>query len=153
MEDSSIKSANRKDLTDDIWFNQKERSLSVWVLDGDWHTLRKDIKLHDWLAEVESQFFDGCESEVESQLFDGCESGEEDWMEEIEVVGFSPVDKDVVILRYNRYVWAYDTRNRVYEQLCHPSSLRSNFPSARHLSTSAFVLKPRPTILPPVSSE
>ncbi|XP_026452672.1 uncharacterized protein LOC113353198 [Papaver somniferum] len=117
-------------------FNNAERSLSVWVLDaGDWYMLHKDIKLHEWLAKIESQLINDLRGD--------------DLASEIQVVSFSPVDKNVVILGYGEYVWAYNTKTRVYEQLWDPYFPRENlqfFPY--RLGTLAVIIKPRPTILP-----
>ncbi|XP_026452211.1 uncharacterized protein LOC113352627 [Papaver somniferum] len=120
-------------------FKYKEMSLSVWVLDVDWYVLHQDIQLYDWLAEIETRLCDGSDGR--------------DLMTEIRIAGFSPVDKNVVILSFKEYVWAYNTKTRVYEQLCHPSFLRSNVPSVPRLRALEFILKPRPTTLPPVSWE
>ncbi|XP_026398415.1 F-box protein At3g26010-like [Papaver somniferum] len=79
-------------------FKVTERSLSVWVLDGGWYMLHKDIRIQDRL-EGENGF---------------------NLITEIEVVGMSPVDKNVVILGSEKYIWAYNTKTRVYEQECHP---------------------------------
>ncbi|XP_026429691.1 F-box protein At5g07610-like [Papaver somniferum] len=106
-------------------FKKLEERLSVWVLDGNhWYMLHDDIILHDQLAELESQLIDG--------------SGWKDFINDIEVVGFSPVDKNVVILSCRKYVWAYNTKTRVFEQLCHHSFPRSLRHFDHHVRALAF---------------
>lgn len=75
------------------------------MLDGDWCVLHKDIQLHDWLAEMYSQFFG---------------VGVGNWISQFEVAGFSPVDKNVVILSSMEYAWAYNIKTSVCKLLCHP---------------------------------
>ncbi|XP_026440412.1 uncharacterized protein LOC113339336 [Papaver somniferum] len=120
-------------------FNNKEANSSVWVLDGDhWNMLHKDIKIHHQFEEIESQLID-----------DG--SGVEDLIKDIAVNGFSPVDKNVVMLCSEKYAWAFNTKTRVCEQLLHPPFLPENLHSGSSLRTLEFVFKPRPTVLPPIS--
>lgn len=102
-----------------VKYRERSLTLSVWVLDGDWCALHKDMKLNDWLAEIKSRFIDG--------------SDEEYLIREIVVGGFSPVDINVVIFGFEEYVWAYNIKTRVYEQLCHPSFLRNNLPSIEYI--------------------
>ncbi|XP_026400345.1 F-box protein At5g07610-like [Papaver somniferum] len=114
----------------------KERSLSVWVLEENWSLLHKDIKFYDILAEIASSLI-GVESTV-------------DLITDIQVIGFNPVDKNVVIISYKTHILAYNIRNGGYEQLSHPSILDSNLPGS-YVGILTFALKPRPTILPAVS--
>ncbi|XP_026447037.1 uncharacterized protein LOC113347574 isoform X2 [Papaver somniferum] len=113
-----------------------EGSLSVWVLEENWYLLHKVIEFLDMLAQMESSLIGG-ESTV-------------DLIRDIQVIGFNPVDKNVVIISYKKHILAYNIRNGGCEQLSHPSFLGSKSPGP-YSGISTFALKPRPTILPPVS--
>ncbi|XP_026450949.1 uncharacterized protein LOC113351109 [Papaver somniferum] len=92
---------------------ETERTLSVWVLlEAGWYLLHRNIIFHGILAEMESLFNGG--------------AGAIDLIKGIQVLGFNPVDKSVVILGCNKYIWADNTRTKGYEQLRHPSFLGSN---------------------------
>ncbi|XP_026439730.1 putative F-box protein At3g23950 [Papaver somniferum] len=121
--------------------NESERSLSVWVLEEDWYLMHKDIEFDNTIAEMESSFNGG--------------AGADDIFSQIQVLGFNPVDKNVVILSYKKCIWSYNFRTRGYEQLSHVPPLGSKI-SMSHMSETfsskpTFALKPTPTTLPPVT--
>lgn len=111
---------------------KEERTLSVWVLQEEekWYLLHKEIKFPDVIAESAPWWSGAC----------------------IQVIGFHPVDHNVVLLGYKKYVWAYNARTRGCEQLCHPSFLPSCRPTLHSGWISlAVLLMPMPTVLSPVS--
>ncbi|XP_026452235.1 F-box protein At5g07610-like [Papaver somniferum] len=102
-----------------------QRSLSVWVLDEDWYLLHKDIKFCDVLAQMKPSLI-------------GVESSD-DLISDIQVLGFNPVDKNVVILHYDKYLCAYNMKTRGYQKLFHPSFLGGNL-SVPGRGFSTFIL-------------
>ncbi|XP_026443564.1 F-box protein At3g26010-like [Papaver somniferum] len=130
-----------------------QKILSVWVLEDEWHLLHKDIDLSDLVAEMYSKFH-VCE-------FEDPEREDEDFME-VQVLGFSPVDKNVILLSYHIFVWAFNIKTRRHEELSQTSFLGNTHSAYRYqlFNTHSvdryrvyypFALKPMPTILPPPS--
>lgn len=79
---------------------EMERSLSVWVLEEDWYLLYKDNEFYVMIAEMKSLLTDEI---LTSEL-----------ITQIQVLGFNPVVKDVVVLGFGKYIWAYNTRTKYY---------------------------------------
>lgn len=62
----------------------------------------------------------------------------------IQVLGFSPVDRNVVLLGHKHWVWGFNVQTRSFEELCLDN---------RHVCDAdamflPFVVKPMPTVLP-----
>ncbi|XP_026431011.1 uncharacterized protein LOC113328140 [Papaver somniferum] len=118
--------------------NRRQETLSVWVRQEDnFHLLHNDIDLHDLFGEIDIKLFED---------FDGIRWGHD----LVEVLGFSPVDSNVVIIGYKNCIWGYNIGTRKYDELCHPS-IMGNKHSASDTVYLPLVLKPVPTILPPRS--
>lgn len=114
-----------------------EATLCVWVLqEENFCLLHNNIDLHDLFAEISIKL--------------SANSVGVRWGDIIKVIGFSPVDSNVVIISYKNYVWVYNAGTRKYDELCHPSFL-GNEHSTSDIAYLPLFLKPMPTILAPRS--
>ncbi|XP_026397874.1 uncharacterized protein LOC113293463 isoform X1 [Papaver somniferum] len=102
--------------------------LCVWVIEEDWHRLYDYVLLEDMLANLDIKPY-----------------------KPIQVLGFDPVDRNVVVFGCENYVWVYNVFSRRWEELFHPFLLHNNRPFNAKFMSLAFVLQPRPSVLPPPS--
>lgn len=108
--------------------SRNQRTLSVWVLEEDnWQSVHEDIELQDISAKKESRMVEGA----------------------IQVLGFSPVDRDIVLLGCKNYVWGFSMQTRRSEELSYPSFSANTHSDSGDIMLLPFVLKPMPTLLPP----
>ncbi|KAI3918879.1 hypothetical protein MKW98_017327 [Papaver atlanticum] len=76
---------------------------------------------------------------------------------DVKVLGFNPMNKDVILLSYDYGVWAYNTGTSKYEELVEPKFVAKmhknyNFRDRKAPSVhNPFVIKAMATILPPPS--
>ncbi|XP_026443675.1 uncharacterized protein LOC113343757 [Papaver somniferum] len=135
---------------------KSQKSLSVWVLEEGWQLVHKDLDLHDLVAEMFSKLY-VCEFEdwegAEMQI--DYEKRENEAIMDVKVLGFNPVDKNIIILSYHFTVWAYNIQTRRHEVLSEPSFLANTSGNRYKLSDTSyrvsypFPLQPMPTILLP----
>ncbi|XP_026386632.1 uncharacterized protein LOC113281937 isoform X2 [Papaver somniferum] len=132
--------------------SKTSRYLSVWVFEEDWNIVHKDIVLLDFVAGMyrrynmeEYEAFEEVDSESESNYCDK-ENGA---IEEVEVIGFSPVDANVILFGCNDGVWAYDIESTKSEELIEPSFMATtNLVGTRYRVYNSFAIKTMPTVLP-----
>ncbi|XP_026382395.1 uncharacterized protein LOC113277540 [Papaver somniferum] len=132
--------------------SKTSRYLSVWVFEEDWNMVHKDIVLLDFVAGMyrrynmeEYEALEEVDSESESNNCDK-ENGA---IEDVEVIGFSPVDANVILFGYNDGVWAYDIESTKSEELIEPSFMATtNSVGTRYRVYNSFAIKTMPTVLP-----
>ncbi|XP_026444656.1 putative F-box protein At3g23970 [Papaver somniferum] len=99
-----------------------EITVSVWVLNmGNWEMLHKDISVGGICEEVLSR--------------KGKAAG-------IQVLGFSPVDRNIVLLGCKKWVWGFNIKTRSFEEFC----LDNRHVHDASMMFLPFVLKPMPTV-------
>ncbi|XP_026444564.1 putative F-box/kelch-repeat protein At4g22430 [Papaver somniferum] len=114
-----------------------QRTLSAWVLKEDnWQSLY-GIELRDIIVEMDFKKQNANSRWGSAEVL-------------IQVVGFNPLDQDVVLLGCWNYVWEFNIRTRRFEELRCPCLFLSDSTSNDPLMKTPFVLKPMPTILPPL---
>ncbi|XP_026442083.1 F-box protein At5g07610-like [Papaver somniferum] len=100
-------------------------TMNVWVLDGvKWQILHFDISIS----------IDNIVTEL---------SSERGRAVRIQVLGFSPVDRNIVFLSWKHWVWGLNIQTRSFEELC--VDIGHLYRNGR---LGPFVLKPMPTVLP-----
>ncbi|XP_026424307.1 F-box protein At3g26010-like [Papaver somniferum] len=105
-----------------------EMVMSIWVLDKvNWQILHKDISVNNIFAEFR-------------RVGDAAP---------VHVLGFSPVDRNVVFFGCKDWLWGFNIQTRSLEELCMGNGHLSN----PCLMVQPFVLKPMPTVLPPPSCD
>ncbi|XP_026378828.1 F-box protein At3g26010-like [Papaver somniferum] len=121
-----------------IKISTRDLTVSVWVLDGvNWKILHNKISTDDSIfKEMLSRI--GVSKEMLSR------TGE---FARIQVLGFSPMDRNVVLLGCKHCVWGFNIQTRSFEEL---------YGDKRHVDHTGrmflpSVLTPMPTVLPPPS--
>ncbi|XP_026437996.1 putative F-box/kelch-repeat protein At4g22430 [Papaver somniferum] len=105
----------------------RELTVSVWVLDEvNWKILHNDVSVNNILAEMHSQIREDAP---------------------FEVLGFSPVDRNVILLSSKNWVREFNIETRSFADLC----LDNRHVYHAGVTFLPFVLQPMPTVLPPPS--
>ncbi|XP_026437989.1 F-box protein At5g49610-like [Papaver somniferum] len=109
---------------------QREATVSVWMLDEvNWVVLHNDISIDGIFADM--QF------ETDQVVRRG-----------IKILGFSPVDHNVVLICCKDRVWGFNIQTKSFEELCLDNKHRYDEGSRM---IRPVVLTPMPTVLPPPS--
>ncbi|XP_026450393.1 putative F-box/kelch-repeat protein At1g15680 [Papaver somniferum] len=121
--------------------NRMDMTLSVWVLEEEWRLTHKDT------------IFQNISGDLLFGIAFDSRSVRDNFIRNIQVIGFNPVDKNMVMLGCGNFIWSYNIRTRGYKNLYNPSFLSTaRSPNLPHQRISlAFVFNPRPTVLPPAS--